>query len=104
MNVYVSSMGRKLPWTMRLILILGIFVFSILILTVEGSAKTITVGDDGGDHNTIQGAVNDASDGDTVFIYDGEYIESVIVRKSIIIEENNSNNTIINFPREDISL
>jgi hypothetical protein len=50
------------------------------------SAKTITVDDSGGaDFTKIQSAVNTASEGDTIFVKDGIFVENVKINKSLII-------------------
>ena len=38
-----------------------------------------------GNYSSIQDAVNDSSDGDTVFVYNGTYYENVVVNKSITL-------------------
>jgi parallel beta-helix repeat protein len=48
-----------------------------------------------GNYTTIQDAINHASDGDTVYVYKGIYNENVVVNKSITLEGENQNNTII---------
>ncbi|HID71741.1 MAG TPA: hypothetical protein EYP29_03235, partial [Thermoplasmata archaeon] len=50
-----------------------VFALSLLFLLLEeGSAKTIYVDDDGGaNYTSIQDAINHASTGDTVFVYEG---------------------------------
>ena len=54
------------------------------------------VGGNGPNNYTlIQDAINDASDGDTVFVYNGTYYENVIVNKSINLIGENKNSTII---------
>ena len=59
---------------------------------VEKSTKasfdgnTLYVGGDGpGNYTSIQHAVNDANDGDTVFVYNGTYIENIHIEKSLNI-------------------
>ena len=50
------------------------FVFVWLILAISSQARIITVDDDGpADFTTIQSAIDDANDGDTVFVADGIY-------------------------------
>jgi parallel beta-helix repeat protein len=50
------------------------------------SAKTITVDDSGGaDFTKIQSAVNTASEGDTIIVKDGIFVENVKINKSLII-------------------
>ena len=48
------------------------------------NGNTLYVGGDGpGNYTKIQGAINHASDGDTVFVFNGTYYEAVDVDKSI---------------------
>ena len=57
---------------------------------------TLYVGGDGPNNYThIQDAINNASDGDTIFVYSGIYHENIIVDKSIIILGENAEETII---------
>lgn len=66
------------------------------------TTKTIYVDnnftDDPANHrwNTIQEGINDADDGDTVFVYNGTYFENVTVSKSIMLKGEDRSNTIIN--------
>jgi len=58
--------------------------------------KIIYVDDDGGANYTlIQDAINNSSDGDTVYVYNGIYYEHIIVNKSIILQGEDKNTTII---------
>ena len=63
--------------------------------------KTIYVDDDFIDDpsnhkwDTIQEGINDASDGDTIFVYNGTYYENLTVNKSIIIQGESKEFTII---------
>ena len=58
--------------------------------------KTIYVDDDGGaDYTRIQDAIDNASDGDTVFVYSGFYMEKIIINKSLDIIGENRDTTII---------
>jgi parallel beta-helix repeat protein len=64
--------------------------------TLDGN--TLYVGGDGpGNYTTIQGAINDANNGDTVFVYDDSspYYENVVVDKSINLVGEDRNTTII---------
>ena len=46
--------------------------------------NTLYVGGSGsGNYSKIQDAINDASEGDTVFVYNGTYFENVIINKTI---------------------
>jgi parallel beta-helix repeat protein len=62
------------------------------------SGNTLYVGGSGvGNYTTIQGAINDALDGDTVFVYDDSspYYENVVVNKSIFLIGEDKDTTII---------
>jgi len=67
------------------------FVYLIIIAgTVE--ASTVTVDDSGGaNYTTIQEAVNNANNGDTILIYSGTYTENVIVNKWVTIRSKSGN-------------
>jgi parallel beta-helix repeat protein len=88
-------MGTKLNRQLALsILILVFFVF----ITGPASADTLTVDITGsGDYTSIQAAVNNASDGDTIIVYQGTYTENVNVNKelTIVSESDNPEDTII---------
>ncbi len=45
--------------------------------------------------NTIQEGVNDANEGDVVYVYAGDYNDNVIVNKSITLQGKDRDNTII---------
>ena len=60
------------------------------------SGNTLYVGGNGpGNYSTIQAAINDANPGDTVFVYNGTYDETVLVNKSIDLIGEDSDITII---------
>ena len=50
----------------------------------------------GGNYSSIQEAINDSSDGDTVFVYNGTYYENVIVNKTVNLVGEDRRNTMIN--------
>ncbi len=71
-------------------------VKQITVPTVKGN--TLYVGGSGsGNYTKIQEAIDNASDGDTVFVYDDSspYYENVVVDKSINLIGENKNTTII---------
>ena len=84
----------------------GKFVFpvfaSFLILTALASvsvAKTIYVPDN---YTKIQWAVDNASDGDTIVVRDGTYVENLNVNKRLtIMSENGSDKTIVQVMKPD---
>ena len=58
--------------------------------------NTLYVGGSGPNNYTkIQDAIDNASDGDIIFVYSGMYSENVVIRKSIALIGENRNNTII---------
>ena len=62
------------------------------------NGNTLYVGGTGPDNYTkIQEAIDDASDGDRVYVFDDSspYYENIVVKKSIIIQGENKNTTII---------
>lgn len=63
-----------------------LFIFLLLIsLVVSANAAVITVDDDvGADYTTIQAAVNAASDGDTILVYPGTYVENVVIGEASV--------------------
>jgi uncharacterized repeat protein (TIGR01451 family) len=73
----------------------GLFVFEKDKINV--SASTLYVGGNGsGNYSSIQTAINNASSGDTVYVYSGTYNENVIVNKTInLIGEDRTNTTIV---------
>ena len=48
-----------------------------------------------GDYTTIQTAINNAHQGDTILIYEGTYHESIIIDKSLTIQGENKHSTIL---------
>jgi len=74
-----------------------IFSFTPVTIGVNSTCnKTIYVDDDGGaDYTRIQDAIDNASDGDTIFVYSGTYYENVNINKSINLVGENRNTTII---------
>jgi parallel beta-helix repeat protein len=68
------------------------------------NGKTLYVGGSGPENYTkIQDAINDASDGDTVYVYDDSspYYEHIIITKAITIKGEDKNTTIIDGSRKD---
>ena len=65
--------------------------------TTSYDGNTLYVGGDGpGNYTTIQHAVNMANHGDTVFVYNGTYVENVLIKdKSITVAGEDRNTTIV---------
>ncbi len=60
------------------------------------NGDTLYVGGSGpGNYTKIQDAINDSSDGDMVFVFNGTYVENVVVDKSIDLIGEDKNSTVI---------
>jgi len=70
-------------------------VEGISIFTSKGN--TIYVGGIGpGNYTNIQNAINDANDGDTIFVYNGTYYENhILINKTLFLKGEDKNTTII---------
>ena len=91
-------MKRHILLLLVLILIISSFSVSADLnnYVLNSSLKTIYVDDDGGaDYTSIQDAINNASDGDTIFVYNGTYYEKINITKSIKLIGEEKYNTII---------
>ena len=89
----------------RKLFLLGITVALLLIifffLTFEGTAKTIIVDDDGGeDYEKIQWAIENATAGDTVRVYEGTYQEMIVIDIQINLTGSGAANTTIEAPEK----
>ncbi len=99
-------MKSPIPLIIALLLI-STSIFGVSYVAEELSSTSFDsnifyVGGDGpGNYSRIQDAINDASDGDTVFVYNGIYVENLIVYKSINLIGENRNTTIIDGNKND---
>src|SRR5512137_2731885 len=63
-----------------------IFTALLICLCTSGGARTYIVDDSGfANYESIQRAVNAASDGDTIYIKPGQYSEEIILNKSLTL-------------------
>ncbi|MCK4367998.1 MAG: right-handed parallel beta-helix repeat-containing protein [Thermoplasmata archaeon] len=82
-------------------LVVAVLVFvSVLFVGLsflpEARATTRYVGGtDSGNYTTIQGAIDDANPGDTIYVYSGTYYEHVVVSKSLILVGEDRSTTVI---------
>ncbi|MEZ5334796.1 MAG: NosD domain-containing protein, partial [Methanolobus sp.] len=67
----------------------------LLAFTSTGSAENWSVGSSG-NFTSIQTAIDNSSNGDTIYVASGEYIENIVVNKQVaIVSENGSSETSI---------
>lgn len=98
---------KKKSIILALVLILLIITLHQLIVTSNYSSaqvidrKIIYVDDEGADYTSIQDAIDNASDGDTVFVFSGVYYENVIINKSINLIGEDKSTTIIDGSKKD---
>jgi len=85
-------MRGSLLGSVVLLLLIGILSLAFDVRLARSESATMVVPDD---FSTIQGAINDAVDGDTVFIKAGTYYEHVVVNKTLSLVGDNSSTTII---------
>ena len=78
----------------QIVLILG-FLSVLIIVVGAAEGKTLIVAKDGGDFDTIQSAVENATGGDTIRVYAGTYSENVQMDKPVNIIGNGSENTVL---------
>jgi len=86
----------------KIITISSIFLFLIIVVipTVlsDESAKTIYVNDDGTvAFISIQDAIDNASDGDTIFVYNGTYYEHITIDKPKISQSSRAIGLVVRF-------
>jgi len=89
-------MVRRSLWIGLMEIVFGFIILCFIFYVGTGSAKTITVDDDGGaDFESIQDAIDAANDGDTIRVFAGAYNENVIIRKTLNLVGNGSEETTI---------
>ncbi|UCG69041.1 MAG: right-handed parallel beta-helix repeat-containing protein [Thermoplasmata archaeon] len=93
-------MGRKVIaiW-LSLIMIVGVVVIvdvgMDISLNVGGTTLYVNTTGSGGAYTSIQDAINDSKDGDTVFVYSGTYYGNISVNKTINLTGEGKDKTII---------
>jgi len=77
-------------------LLVGGFFAVVTVIPMNAKATTLYVGGVGpGNYTTIQEALDAASPGDTVFVYNGTYYEYITVSKRLSLVGENKNTTVI---------
>jgi parallel beta-helix repeat protein len=75
----------------------GILIFEGIMDEERVNATSIYVDSNGGgNYKKIQNAIDNASDGDIIYVWDGIYYENLIINKKLTIIGNGSKTTIIN--------
>src|SRR3989337_3927388 len=85
MNVKRTALAITLISALLVMLVVGL-------QSVKASSKTIVVPDD---YPTIQAAIDTASEGDTIFVKKGVYVENPVVNKSVSLVGEDRNLTVI---------
>jgi len=87
---------KAVPGIMLTLLFIGMLTLAYYIQSVKAE-RTWTVDDDGpADFHTIQEAINNANEGDTIYVKNGTYYENVIMNKSnLTLVGENKEDTII---------
>ena len=92
----VVSIRKTMITVMIGILLLSVFNVFLSVHTCAASGNMLYVGGSGaGNYTTIQDAVNDASGGDTIYVYSGEYSRKLEINKILTLTGENRENTII---------
>jgi parallel beta-helix repeat protein len=95
-------MKRKCLAVGIILLFVGTCIIPAIAQTVEKPTVVLDghilyVGGSGpGNYTKIQDAIDNASDGDTVFVYEGIYNESIVIDKIVILTGEDKNLTVIN--------
>jgi parallel beta-helix repeat protein len=95
--IITNAMKRKIVAVWLGLLIMFGFVVIVINISpiVEGPTILYVGGSNPGNHSKIQWAIDNASDGDIVFVYNRTYYENVVVNKTINLIGEDRNNTII---------
>lgn len=98
-----TDMKKKHPLRLVIILTLlfGLFnstatIGNELFQTSSNMGMTLYVGGSGpGNYTNIQDAIDNANDGDTIFVYSGKYYENIVIHKAIELIGEDKQSTII---------
>ncbi len=88
-------MKKKIIYVCILILVCSFNITIEKEISIHNGGTLYVGGDGPGNYSKIQDAINDANDGDTIFVYSGVYYENLYINKSIKLIGENKNETII---------
>jgi len=92
----VEMKYKAITGTTLTLLLIGILTLAFNIQPAKSEPRTWIVDDDGpADFHAIQEAINAASPGDTIYVYNGTYYENLVVSKAVSLIGENKYNTII---------
>lgn len=92
--------GRGASLFVMVLVTVSTFSIVITVLPENARGNILYVGGPGpGNYTTIQSAVDAAFPGDTVFVYNGTYVENVVVYKTLNLTGEDRNTTIIDADR-----
>ena len=84
-------MVMKRDTSFQVLLFGSIFVVCIVLVTDTGTGRTITVDDDGNaEYLSIEDALKNATDGDTIRVWEGEYQGNIHITTSVRLIGNGS--------------
>jgi parallel beta-helix repeat protein len=97
-DAFYAYMRRKVVavWVSLLIMVSSIVILVEIAERVEAPITLYVGGAGGGNYTKIQWAIDNASDGDSVFVYSGTYFENVVVDKTINLTGEDRDTTVIN--------
>ena len=99
MFVKGEDMKKLVSGLMLALILIGTLTLAFNIQRVKSESRTIVVPDD---YPTIQEAINNANEGDTIFVRSGTYHEHVIVNKTLSIVGENKDTTFVDGDGTDI--
>jgi len=95
----VNLKKHNLTLLVSLLILICCLVPSVNAVHIENFASDNSIyyvgGNGPSNFTTIQGAIDAASDDDTIFVYNGTYNENIVINKSLTILGENKTNTII---------
>jgi len=94
----IGGLDKTMNKLKVMLIFLLLFFGMLLFINSIGATDIIVDFNGGGDYTNIQDAVNASSDGDTIYVWNGTYVENVVVNKSISIIGNCTSNTTVVSP------